>query len=422
MKRTLVPTLLAAASSACLAQVTVPNGVTLYGIVDVGVQSVSGYRGGTNTSLVSGIMDGSRIGLRGSEDLGGGYRALFTLENRTEANNGTVSNRPKSGNQLPDRFSQAALLGLPGFLQPVVDQVAPLLGSQVGVNLPTATSAARFWDRQAYVGLVTPFGAVLAGRQYTPGYEISATFDVMQTQSSLAAGQVAAFPAATEIRISDSVQYRIQMGGFSGSAMYGFGNVSGNTSANQFIGAMGMYKSDLFSAGLAYNSFNNQLGQDSLESILFGASVNFFGGTFSGLYSTFTNDNPGLVIGLSSLLISQGVPAAAAALVEGAYTNALKQDGDLFNIGYRMTTGPNTFYVAYSAHNDKTSFDADTASYGVAYSYALSKRTDLNFVYTRFDNSGLGQAAPGQAGFLGGVTQSAGTDSNSFAFGIRHRF
>jgi hypothetical protein len=128
------------------------------------------------------------------------------------------------------------------------------------------------------------------------------------------------------------------------------------------------------------------------------------------------------VIGLASLLTLGGVPQPVAAEVERAYTNALKQDGDLFNIGYRMTIGPNTFYVAYSAHNDKTASDADTSSYGAAYSYALSKRTDLNFVYTRFDNSGLGQLAPGQAGFLGGVTQSAGTDSNSFAFGIRHRF
>jgi hypothetical protein len=31
MKRTLVPTLLTAVSTACLAQVAVPNGVTLYG-------------------------------------------------------------------------------------------------------------------------------------------------------------------------------------------------------------------------------------------------------------------------------------------------------------------------------------------------------------------------------------------------------
>jgi predicted porin len=421
MKNAFALTLLAAASGACLAQTGTQDGVVVYGIIDVGVQNVSGYAGGSNTSVVSGIMDGSRIGIRGNEDLGGGYRALFTLENRTEVNNGSLSNRTKSGSQVPDRFNQAALLGLPASLQPVVNQVAASLGSQIGVNLPNAAGVSRFWDRQIYVGLVTPYGAILAGRQYTPGYEISATFDTMQTQSSLAAGQVAAFPGVTEIRISSAVQYRIQLSGITASAMYGFGEVSGNTSANQFIGAMGMYKTDMFSVGLGYNGFKNQVGQESLDSTLFGASVNLGPGTLTGLYSTFKNDHPGTVIGLAGQL-APVIGAAAATLVENAYTNALKQDGSLFNIGYRMTTGPNTFYVAYSAFNDKTSSNADTASYGVAYSYALSKRTDLNTVLTHFNNTGLGQAAPGQAGFLGGFTQTAGTDSNSIAFGIRHRF
>ena len=66
--------------------------------------------------------------------------------------------------------------------------------------------------------------------------------------------------------------------------------------------------------------------------------------------------------------------------------------------------------------------NADVASYGVAYTYALSKRTDLNAVLTHFDNKNLAQAAPGQAGFLGGVTATAGKDADSLAFGIRHRF
>ena len=78
--------------------------------------------------------------------------------------------------------------------------------------------------------------------------------------------------------------------------------------------------------------------------------------------------------------------------------------------------------MAYSAFVDKRPNNADTASYGVAYTYALSKRTDLNAVVTHFNNKGLAQAAPGQAGFLGGVTASAGADSNSVAIGIRHRF
>ncbi|WP_310385305.1 porin, partial [Roseateles sp.] len=94
----------------------------------------------------------------------------------------------------------------------------------------------------------------------------------------------------------------------------------------------------------------------------------------------------------------------------------------LMHIGYKMTMGSNTFYTAYSKLDDKTSFNADTQSYGAAYTYSFSKRTDVNVVLTHFDNKGLGQLAPGQAGFLGGVTTSAGTDSNSFAVGLRHRF
>ena len=73
-------------------------------------------------------------------------------------------------------LNQAALLGLPASLQPAVSGVAANLGQTLGVNLP-----GRFWDRQAYVGLVTPFGAILLGRQYTPAYEINAVFDTPNT-------------------------------------------------------------------------------------------------------------------------------------------------------------------------------------------------------------------------------------------------
>ncbi|MES2959829.1 MAG: porin, partial [Pseudomonadota bacterium] len=70
MNKTLTLTLLAAASGAAMAQSATPNSVTLYGLVDVGVQRVTGYAKGTDTALVSGIMEGTRFGLRGNEDLG----------------------------------------------------------------------------------------------------------------------------------------------------------------------------------------------------------------------------------------------------------------------------------------------------------------------------------------------------------------
>jgi predicted porin len=427
MKRVLVPTLITLACGAALAQST--SSVTLYGIVDVGVQRVTGYAKGTDTALVSGIMEGSRFGLRGNEDLGGGYRAIFTMENRTEANNGTISNRPPSGSQVPDRFTQVALLNLDpnllgatpvgqATLRGAVNNVAAGIGSTIGVNL-----AGNFWDRQLFVGLVTPYGAVLAGRQYTPAYEMSATFDIMGTQSSLSAGQVASIPSSIDIRVSNALQYRIVTGGLTASAMYAFGGVSGNNSANRLAGVMASYKVGGLTVGGAYNRRNNELGQKSLESTVLGASYDIGPGKFSGMVVRYKDENPTGLSSIPGLLAPlAGINPNAPGTITNAFIEALRQDAQFVHIGYKMTTGPNTFYVAYTGANDKRPNNADTTSYGVAYTYALSKRTDLNTVLTHFNNKNLAQAAPGQAGFLGGVTSSAGTDSNSVAFGIRHRF
>jgi predicted porin len=109
------------------------------------------------------------------------------------------------------------------------------------------------------------------------------------------------------------------------------------------------------------------------------------------------------------------------------YKGAFVQDSTVMSLGYKHVTGPHTIYTAFNRYNDKTRFDSDTDSYGVVYSYAFSKRTDMNFVLTHFNNKGSvaasqGQAAPGQAGFLGGFTKAPGEDSNNFAIGLRHRF
>jgi predicted porin len=411
MKRTLALTLLcAAASSAALAQ-----DLQVYGLLDAGVSRVTGLRGGSRTFLVSGIMEGSRLGFRGNEDLGGGYRALFTMEHRLEADTGGISSRPPSGSQIPDRLSNAALLGLPGALQPVVTNVAAQLGSTVGVNLNGA-----FWDRQVYVGLVTPVGAVLAGRQYTPAYQIAAEFDTLGTQSSLSAGQVASFPPSVDIRANNALAYRIQQGPISGALMYALGE--GSTTTGRLLGVMGMYKGSGFAVGAGYNTRRNELAQKSLTTLVIGGSVNVGPGTGFVQVAQVEDDNP---TGLSSLAASLTpvVGAPTAGVVQNAYVQALKQDGRLLHVGYKLVMGAaNTVYLAYSAWNDRRPANADTTSYGVAYTYSLSKRTDLNVVLTHFDNKNLAQAAPGQAGFIGGVTDTAGTDSNNIAFGLRHRF
>ena len=410
MKQIIAVAALAVASPAVLAQ-----SVQVYGIVDAGVSRTTGvFPSGTRTDLVSGIMEGSRLGFKGNEDLGGGYRALFTMEHRFEADTGGISNRPDSGSRLPDRLSQAALLGLPGALQPVVNSVSTTIGNTVGVNL-----AGNMWDRQVFVGLVTPFGGVLAGRQYTPAYEVSAAFDTLATQSSLSAGQIASFPPSVDIRVSNALVYRLQQGPVSGAFMYALGE--GSTTTGRLVGINGVYKTDAFSFGVGYNTRNNELKQKSLTTFVIGASAGVGPGTVVAEIASIKDDNP---TGLSSLTaaLTPVVGAATAGLVQNAYVEGLKQDARLMHIGYRLTSGPNTFYVAYSSFNDRRPANADVASYGGVYSYSLSKRTDVNLVLTHFNNKNLAQAAPGQAGFLGGFTSSAGTDSNNVAVGVRHRF
>jgi predicted porin len=412
MKKAIALTVVAAASGAAVAQ---ESNVTVYGILDAGVSHVTGIAGGSRNDVISGIMDGSRLGFRGNEDIGNGFRAIFTLEHRLEVDTGDVTNRPFSGGQLPDRLSDATLLGLNPAFQPVVDAAAAGIGNTVGVNLGRT-----FWDRQAYVGLITPAGAVLAGRQYTPAYEVGAAFDTLGTQSSLSAGQVAALPAAFDIRISNALAYRIQTGPISASVMYA--PDEGSTTTGSFVGAMGIYRTEAFAVGLGYNKRKNELGQESLTSTALGGSMQLGPGTAFVQATQVKDDNPTGLSGLAGLLTAGGAPAPVAAAVAGALIEGLKQDAQLAHIGYKYVTGPHTIYGAYTALNDKRPANADVASYGAAYTYALSKRTALNAVLTHFDNKNLAQAAPGQAGFLGGVTESAGTDSNSFAVGIRHSF
>ncbi len=418
-------TLVAAAVLGCMAttamaQETPTSSVTLYGLADVGFNHVSGLKQGSVTQLASGIMEGSRWGLKGSEDLGGGLKAIFTLENRFEIDNGSVSNTPASGTQLPDRASVATQMGLPAQLQPLVTGADAVIGSRIGVN----NVDKNLFDRQAYAGLITPVGAITAGRQYTPGYLASASFDSMKTESSLALGQLVSVPASFTIRVSNSLQYAIKTGGLTATAMYALGEVAGNSSAKRLLGAMATYKGEGFGVGAGYNTQKNELGQKSLTNAILGASADLGPGTLSTMFATIKDDHPADLSTIAAALMASNsaVTLGQATAVQNAFINTFKQDSNLFHIGYRVTMGPHTTTVAYNTMNDKTAANADRSSYGVAYTYALSKRTDLNAVLTRFNNKNTSQIAPGGNGFLGGVTASAGTDSTNVAFGIRHRF
>jgi predicted porin len=404
MKKTLLAMAALASCSGAFAQ----SSVTLFGVADVGITSVSGYRQGRVTALNSGIMEGSRWGLRVNEDMGGGWRALVTMEARVDLDTGSNSNRAASGTQVPDRLTA----GLP---TAVATGVTNAIGSQLGVNLNGAA-----FDRQIFAGLVTPVGGILAGRQYTPAFEALATFDIMGTQSALSPGQLLSLPAGVDIRANNSLQYRIVLGPWNAAAMMALGEIGGkNLDEGSLVGVNGIYKGSAFSAGFGHNSKKNSAGQQALKSTFVGASGNLGKFTVSGVYGLIDEPNASSGPELSSGLVTAGVPAALAASI----VDRLKQDAALIHLGARYDMGAaGTITLAYNQVNDKRASNADAASYGVAYTYPLSKRTNLNAVLTRINNKGTAQFAPGGNGYLGGVTASAGTDSNSIALGIRHSF
>lgn len=107
---------------------TAASSVTLYGRIDMGVgKSI----GSANKFISQG--SGSRLGLRGAEDLGGGLAAIFNIEHRFEADTGT---------------------------------------NGTGTGSASRTNP-RFWSARSLVGLKGSFGQVTLGREYTTSFLMS---------------------------------------------------------------------------------------------------------------------------------------------------------------------------------------------------------------------------------------------------------
>jgi predicted porin len=135
MKKILIAMAVAASfASAAHAQ----SSVTLYGTIDAGITYASNVGGHAQWAQGSGAIDENRFGLRGVEDLGGGLKTLFTLEEGFNLNNGTQANRGKMfGRQaFVGLASDAGTVTLGRQYDAVQDYLAPLTatGSWGGTN------------------------------------------------------------------------------------------------------------------------------------------------------------------------------------------------------------------------------------------------------------------------------------------------
>jgi len=461
MRKCLLVAALACAFPAAYAQ----SSVTLYGIVDVGFERLDvGDISGTR--LQSGISSGSRLGIRGSEDLGGGWRALFTLEQRVEADTGSNSNNNSlywcRANNAPATAPTicpgvAFVTTAPAVQVPVASRPA-IVGGANAVNnsllqaITTVNTVGALFDRQAWGGLVTPVGGFFLGRQYTPAYEILNKYNVMGDQTALQFGQGFTNPA---IRSNNSVQYRIELSGFTASLMYGFGGseVLRNERATRpqngddFMGGNLQYNATNWGVGVGYNRNNvvpfntgtNPQKRTGLEMFNAGGYVGFGPIRLYAQYVKRENENPILrPEDIQNIVVASGGSLAAiGAILGGLQINSFDidtmrglagpTDSVAYHGGISWRFGNGTLYGVYNYGKDDgrspwATADAKAQHYGVAYFYDFSRRTQLYAVAAFMNNSDQSRISFSSAGYTTGYTTAAGEDARAFQLGVRHSF
>lgn len=440
---------LAAVIATCFAApVMAQSSVTMYGIADAGLMKQSGQ----SLRVVSGIADGSRLGFKGNEDLGGGYKAIFNLEARVELDNGSQKPTLLSDNQ---GFFLSRGMG-PGFnsvLAPLGASGAALSsavvsGIQTGFQVkgaPAVNSEGALFDRTSMVGLITPGGAILMGRMYTPGYEVFAAADAFEsgtagTWGGITGGNAGFTVLGADIRSSKSIQYRVATpAGFGGSLMYGTKGSGYLNRYNKFLGAGATYKANGWDVGIAQNRGYDQSDRVSLVTSTIGGSftagnVKLFAGYHDQrnrnsvlLADYVAGYNASIAPGIAAQLAPLG--ATGTALANGVrnvfLTNIAANtqvDAASYQIGAHLRMGAGRFMVSIAQQNDRTSSDSDARLVAFGYDYNLSKRTDLYTVAAQIHNTNDGQYIPGAAGSPGGFAKTPGERTRAFQVGIRHRF
>lgn len=204
------------------------SSVTLYGIADVGIEHVNKQVGGSSvTRLVSGGETGSRLGFRGVEDLGGGLRALFTLEGGLNIDDGTYA------------------------------------------------QGGRPFGRSAFVGLSGGFGQLTLGRHITVGNDYGLLFEPLGRATRFSSGAV---DAAYAGRVDNSIRYQYAAGANRIVALYGLGEVVGSSRAGRYIGAFGTTKLGNAVLGLGYEEQSGAtaaLARDEVKRTMVGLDYNF---------------------------------------------------------------------------------------------------------------------------------------------------
>ena len=204
------------------------SSVTVYGLLDMSVNSLHSDSAATTVTLDSGKWLGSRLGFKGSEDLGNGYSVEFKLENGFNGDTGSTG------------------------------------------------QGGRIFGRQSYIGLNGDFGALKVGRQWIPAYMALAAIDPLEVGM---AGDASVWLGANvfdlDVRTSNAVNYTASLRGVSVVLSYGLGEVTGNSAADRQLGYVLGYANGPLNAVLTQHTINDATGTGSARATILGATWNF---------------------------------------------------------------------------------------------------------------------------------------------------
>lgn len=206
------------------------NNLSVYGLVDIGVASEDvGASGTRKTALVGGSQGQSRLGFRGTEDLGGGLTALFNIETGYKLDTGEMG------------------------------------------------STTAFFARRSVVGLEGSFGSVMLGREYTPIARVAAETDPLG--HGFYGTDLSAFDDNARDRIirraSNTVNYQTpSFGGLFGRLVYGLGEQTASPKLGDLMGLSIEYKGGGIYLGAGYHAVE-RIVEGNDKSYIFGAGYKF---------------------------------------------------------------------------------------------------------------------------------------------------
>lgn len=314
--------------------------VQMYGIMDAAVsRQDTGTPGQKGTWVVnSGNQSSSRLGFRGTEDLGDGLKAMFNIE--------------------------------------------------AGVALDNGAADSSLFGRRSVVGLEGAFGLVTVGREYSPIAAVAAMSDIFG--QGFYGSNLSAFTSGRLTRrLSNSVNYKSSAwNGLRAYLAYSAGEAATGPSGNLHGVALEYTLGNLgLSAG--YHTLK-RLGTGNDKEAGFGASYKLDAFEFKGGYLSADQVGP---------------------------NNKFEQ----YNLGASYTMAANKFFFNYQ--NNKVENGAKGKAYAVAYSYSLSKRTNVYASYATLDNNNLAVFGLNSSSVAVAPAATAlGGDPKALSLGLRHSF